>query len=141
MPIQFTRKRLFSLLLLGTLALGIGNVTIQPAAAQHNRSAMRQTARELNLSRSQMFKIAGIMRDFRSEMKDILTPEQFELLQSTQQQQSTTEPQEVRDALALTGTQSTQLASAREDMLAELQGVLTPSQFTKMMKKVSFNPL
>lgn len=139
MPTQFTRQRIFSLLLTGTMLLGVGSVYMEPAAAQFNRSAFRQTARELNLSRSEMFKIAGIMRGFRSEMKDILTPDQYELLQSTRKQESKPQPEEIREELALTDIQSEQLASAREDMVAELQEVLTPSQFTRMMEKLSLN--
>ena len=139
MPIQFTRKGVFSLLLVGTLALGIGSFNLQPADAQLSRSTFRATARELNLSRSQMRKVAGVMRSFKSDLEDILTPEQFELLQSAPQQQSPTQKQELKEVLALTDTQSSQLASAREDMVEGLQGILSPSQFSIMVSRMGLN--
>lgn len=139
MPIQFTRRRLFNLLLIGTLALGIGSFNIQPAAAQLNRSTFLKTARELDLSRSQMRKVARIMRGFQSDMKDILTSEQLELLQSERQQRSQTQREELREALDLTDTQSEQLASARQEMVAKLEGVLTPNQVTGMIQRLGFN--
>lgn len=145
MQIQRTRKRIVSTLLIGTLSLGIGSVSVQPATAQLTRSAFRETARELNLSRSQMQEVAGIMRGFSSEIEGILTPEQLEILQSAREEQQS-EPQaqttqEVQAALTLTDTQATQLATAREEMTAGLQAVLTPEQIEGLMEKTGFNQL
>lgn len=145
MQIQLTRKRIVNTLLIGTLALGIGSLTIQPAIAQPSRSAFRETARELNLSRSQMQDVAGIMRGFSSEIQEVFTPEQLELLQSArEQQQSQTpaqDPQELREALNLTDTQSAQLAVVREEMVVELQSVLEPYQLEGIMEMTAFSQL
>lgn len=145
MQIQLTRKRIVNTLLIGTLALGIGSLTIQPATAQLSRSAFRETARELNLSRSQMQDVAGIVRGFSSEIQEIFTPEQLELLQSArEQQQSQTpaqDPQELREALNLTDTQSAQLAVVREEMVVELQSVLEPYQLEGIMEMTAFSQL
>ncbi|MEL7356707.1 MAG: hypothetical protein AAFN40_09105 [Cyanobacteria bacterium J06560_6] len=145
MQIQLTRKRIVNTLLIGTLALGIGSLTIQPATAQLSRSAFRETARELNLSRSQMQDVAGIMRGFSSEIQEIFTPEQLELLQSArEQQQSQTpaqDPQELREALNLTDTQSAQLAVVREEMVVDLQSVLKPYQLEGIMEMTAFSQL
>lgn len=139
MPIKVTRRGIFNTLLIGTLALGIGSFNLQPSVAQLDRSNFRQTARELNLSRSQMRQVAGIMRSFRSDIEDILTPGQLELFQTAQKQQSQIQKQELRDLLALTDTQLAQLASAREEMVADLEGVLTPSQFARMVSRMGLN--
>ncbi|MEL7070108.1 MAG: hypothetical protein AAGN15_15835 [Cyanobacteria bacterium J06581_3] len=145
MQIQLTRKRIVNTLLIGTLALGIGSLTIQPAIAQPSRSAFREAARELNLSRSQMQDVAGIMRGFSSEIQEVFTPEQLELLQSArEQQQSQTpaqDPQELREALNLTDTQSAQLAVVREEMVVELQSVLEPYQLEGIMELTAFSQL
>ncbi len=145
MQIQLTRKRIVNTLLIGTIVLGIGSLNIQPAEAQLSRSAFRETARELNLSRSQMREVAGIMRNFRSEIAEILTPEQFELLQSArEQQQSQTQiqnPQELQEELNLTDTQSEQLAVVREKMVVELQEVLAPNQLERIMEMTVFSQL
>ncbi|MEL7065668.1 MAG: hypothetical protein AAFP00_18150 [Bacteroidota bacterium] len=145
MQIQLTRKRIVNTLLIGTLALGIGSLTIQPAIAQPSRSAFREAAKELNLSRSQMQDVAGIMRGFSSEIQEVFTPEQLELLQSArEQQQSQTpaqDPQELREALNLTDTQSAQLAVVREEMVVELQSVLEPYQLEGIMEMTAFSQL
>ncbi|MEO1743936.1 MAG: hypothetical protein AAFR99_19240 [Cyanobacteria bacterium J06629_9] len=145
MQIQLTRKRIVNTLLIGTLALGIGSLTIQPATAQLSRSAFREAAKELNLSRSQMQDVAGIMRGFSSEIQEVFTPEQLELLQSArEQQQSQTpaqDPQELREALNLTDTQSAQLAVVREEMVVELQSVLEPYQLEGIMEMTAFSQL
>lgn len=145
MQIQLTRKRIVNTLLIGTLALGIGSLTIQPATAQLSRSAFREAAKELNLSRSQMQDVAGIMRGFSSEIQEVFTPEQLELLQSArEQQQSQTPaqaPQELREALNLTDTQSAQLAVVREEMVVELQSVLEPYQLEGIMELTAFSQL
>ncbi len=139
MPNQFTRRQIFNTLLIGTLAVGIGSFNLQPSDAQLNRSNFRQTARELDLSRSQMRQVAGIVRSFKSDIKDILTPEQFERFRSAQKQQSKIQRQELKELLALSDTQAAQLASAREEMIADLEGVLTPSQFTRIVSRMGLN--
>lgn len=149
MQIQRTRKRIVNTLLIGTLALGVGSLSIQPATAQLSRSAFRETARELNLSRAQMQDVAGIMRSFSSEIEEILTPEQFEILQSVREQKQSQpqsqpqeqNPEELRDTMNLTDTQSTQIATAREEMVTGLQEVLTPEQIEGLMEKTGFNQL
>lgn len=148
MPLQRPQRQLANALvtntlLVGTLVLGIGSLGVQPAQAQMSRSAFRETARELNLSRSQMQGVAGIMRDFSDEIQDILTPEQFELLQSTREQQAS-QPEDtemLKEALALTQTQSTQLAVVREEMVTGLKEVLEPYQLEGIMEMTAFSQL
>ena len=143
MPIQFTQKRIINTLLVGTLALGIGSLNIQPAAAQVDRSAFREMARELNLSRSQMRETADIMQDFKADIEGILTPEQLEVLQVVREQQQsqtqTQDPQEFQEALNLTDTQSAQITTARTEMVADLQEILTPEQIEGLMEMTAFN--
>ena len=145
MHIQLTRKRIVTTLLIGTLALGIGSLNIQPATAQLSRSNFREMARELNLNQSQMRAVADIMRNFNSEIEEILTTEQFELLQSAREQQQsqtqTQDPQELQEALNLTDTQSTQLAVVREEMVVELQEVLAPYQLEGIIEMTAFSQL
>ena len=141
MQLQLARKRIINTLLIGTLALGVGSFNSQPAAAQLNRDNFREVAEELNLSRSQMRDVGGIMRDLNSEVENILTPEQFQLLQATREQQQSQNPQELQAALNLTDTQSEQLATVREETVVELQSVLTPDQIEKMMEMTTLNQL
>ena len=147
MQFQLTRQRLVSTVLIGTLALAVGSFYSQPAAAQLSRSAFREAARELNLSRSQMRDVAGIMRSFSAEVQDILTPEQFEQLQAVREQQQeqssaqAPDPQELREDLNLTEAQAEQIAATRTETVAELQEILTPEQISGMMEMVGFNQL
>ncbi len=141
MQLQLTQKRIVNTLLISTLALGLGSFNIQPAAAQLNRGNFREVAQELNLSRSQMREVGGIMRDLNSEIEEILTPEQFELLQSTREQQQSQNPQELQEVLNLTDTQSAQLAVVREETVVELQSILTSEQLEKIMEMSAFNQL
>ena len=145
MQIQLTRKRIVNTFLIGAMTLAIGSIHVQPAEAQLSRSAFREMARELNLSRSQMQDVAGIMRSYSSDIQEILTPEQFELLQSAREQRQsqtqTQDPQDLQDALNLTDTQSAQIATERAEMVAELQEILTPDQIERMMEITGFNQL
>lgn len=141
MNFQLTRKRIVNTLLVGTLALGIGSFNLQPAAAQMDRSAFREVAEELNLSRSQMRQVGGIMRGVNSELEEILTPEQIELIQATRAQQQSQDPQELQAALNLTDTQTAQLAVVREETVVELQEVLTPEQLEGIMEMTVFDQL
>ena len=145
MQIQLTQKRIVNTLLMGTLALGLGSFHIQPASAQLSRSAFREIAEELDLSRSQTREVAGVMRNFNSEIEEILTSDQFDLLQSTREQQQsqtqTQDPQELREAINLTDTQSAQLAAAREEMVVGLQEVLTPDQVERIIEMTAFSQL
>ncbi|MEO1352442.1 MAG: hypothetical protein AAFW84_27195 [Cyanobacteria bacterium J06635_15] len=141
MELQLTRKRIVNTLLIGTLTLGLGSFNIQPAAAQLNRSAFREMAEELDLSRSQMREVAGIMRGLNSEIEEILTPEQFELLQSVREQQQAQAPQQLQEELNLTDTQSAEIAVARRETVGKLQGVLTPEQLERIMEMTAFNQL
>ncbi|MEO0488756.1 MAG: hypothetical protein AAF215_13190 [Cyanobacteria bacterium P01_A01_bin.123] len=142
MQIQLTRKRIVNAVLIGAMTLTVGGFHIQPAAAQVDRSAFREAARELNLSRSQMQSVGGIMQSFNAEIQEILTPEQVELLQSAREEQQSQsqaqDPQELQAELNLTETQSEQLAVAREEMVTELQGVLTPEQVEGLMEMTGF---
>lgn len=139
MKIQFTRKQIVSILLIGTMALGFGSLNIQPTAAQFSRSTFVKTARELNLSRSEMRKVAGVMRGFRAEIQDILTPEQYEALKTKRKQQKPHQsPQKLKEELDLTDRQSVQIATARQDMITGLQGILAPNQITKIMEVTGF---
>ena len=141
MKFRLTRKRIINTLLIGTLALGIGSFNLQPAAAQLDRSAFRELAEELDLSRSQMRQVGGIMRGLNSELEEILTPEQLETLQSAREQQESQDPQELQEALNLTDTQSAQLAIAREETVTELQEILTPEQLEGILEVTAFNRL
>lgn len=90
--------------------------------------------------------VAGIMRDFSAEIQEILTPEQFELRQSTREQQASQpedpqEPQALKEALALTETQSTQLAVVREEMVTGLEEVLDPDQLEGVMEMTALSQL
>ncbi|NEZ56347.1 hypothetical protein [Adonisia turfae] len=141
MQFQITRKRIVNTVLIGTLALGLGNFNGQPATAQLDRSTFREVAQELDLSRSQMRQVGGIMRDLNSELEEILTPGQLETLQSAREQQESQDPQELQEALNLTDTQSEQLAVAHAETVAELQEVLTPEQLEGIMEVTAFNRL
>lgn len=141
MKFQFTQKRIVNTVLVGTLALGLGRFSIQPASAQMDRSAFREIAQELDLSRSQMREVGGIMRGLNSEIEEILTPEQLELLQAAREQQQSQDPQEFQEALNLTDTQSEQLTAVREETVVELEAVLTPEQLEGIMEMTAFNQL
>lgn len=141
MQLQLTRKGIVNALMVGTLALGFGSFHLQPAAAQMDRSTFRELAEELDLSRSQMREVGGIMRSLNSDIEDILTPDQLELLKSTREQQQSQDPDELREALNLTDTQSDQLAIVREDMVDELEAVLTPDQLERVMEVTAFSQL
>ncbi|MFG6095718.1 hypothetical protein D0962_29435 [Leptolyngbyaceae cyanobacterium CCMR0082] len=141
MQFQITRKRIVNTVLIGTLALGLGNFNGQPATAQLDRSTFREVAQELDLSRSQMRQVGGIMRDLNSELEEILTPGQLETLQSAREQQESQDPQDLQEALNLTDTQSEQLAVAHAETVAELQEVLTPEQLEGIMEVTAFNRL
>ena len=142
MRIQHTREKIVKALLIGTVTLTTGTFNLQPATAQFNRSTFRETSRELNLSRSQMREVAGILRSFNSEIKDILTPEQFEELKSAKEQQQSNPQghnlQNLHEELNLTDTQSADLFKARKVMTLELQEVLAPEQIEKIMENVAF---
>lgn len=144
MPFQLTRKRIANTVLIGTLILGIGSINMRPAIAQMSRSEFRDLAQELDLSRSQMRSVAGTMRGFKSDVEDILTPEQLDLLQAAQDQsqgeeQQAQDPQDVQNALNLTDAQSTQIETAREDMVTELQEFLTPEQIEQIVELMTFS--
>ncbi|MDV3347293.1 hypothetical protein QGP82_01175 [Leptothoe sp. LEGE 181152] len=141
MQFQITRKRIVNTVLIGTLALGLGNFNGQPATAQLDRSTFREVAQELDLSRSQMRQVGGIMRDLNSELEEILTPGQLETLQSAREQQESQDPQDLQEALNLTDTQSEQLAVAHAETVAELQEVLTPEQLEGIMEVTAFSRL
>ena len=104
-----------------------------------DRSAFREIAQELNLSRSQMREVGGIMRDLNSEITEILTAEQLDALKSAREQQQTQAPEELKESLNLTDTQSEQLAVVREETVVELQSVLTPEQVEGIMAMTNLN--
>ena len=141
MKFQRTRKRIVNTLLMGTLAIGLGSFYVQPVSAQMDRSAFREVAQELNISRSQMRQVGGIMRGTSSDIQEILTPEQFEVLQSAREQQQSQpqDPQELQAALNLTDDQAEQLAAVREETVVELQSVLTPEQLEGIMELTALN--
>ncbi|MGK7890162.1 MAG: hypothetical protein AB4042_12575 [Leptolyngbyaceae cyanobacterium] len=140
MQIQFTPKQIISPLVIGTMILGIGSFTVQPATAQVSRQAMREMAEEMDLSRSQMRQLAGVMRGFRSEVEDILTSEQLELLQAEREEmQSQMQPQAhnaqaLTEELDLTEEQAKQIVEAREAMVNELQDILNPEQIESILE-------
>lgn len=135
MQFRLTRKQIINAFLL--VALGIGSLSIQPAAAQVSRSAFRETAEELGLSRSQMREVGGIMRSLNSEVEDILTTEQFELIKAAREEQNQ-DPQALQEDLNLTDSQAEQLALARRETVVELRQVLTPTQLQGIMDMAGF---
>ena len=144
MQIRLTRSVFSNLLLIGTLALSIGSLYAQPAAAQLNRSNFRELAEELDLSRSQMREIGGIMRGFNAELQEILTAEQYESLQAARAQQADADgrdPEALKASLNLTDEQSSQIASARTELVAGLEDVLTPEQIERMIEIAGFDQL
>ena len=144
MRIRLTRNVLRNTLLIGALAVSIGSIYAQPAAAQMNRSNFRELADELDLSRSQMREIGGIMRGFNAELQEILTDEQYEVLQAAQAEQADAEdrdPEALKASLNLTEEQSRQIASARTEVVTDLQEVLTPEQIERMMEIAGFDQL
>ncbi|MEM8613276.1 MAG: hypothetical protein AAGF93_14750 [Cyanobacteria bacterium P01_H01_bin.105] len=137
---QLTRKGIVNALLVGTLSVGFGSFYIQPTSAQMDRSTFREIAEELDLSRSQMREVGSVMRDLNSEIEDILTADQLELLKSAREDQSQ-DPEELQEALNLTDTQSAQLSVVREEMEVELQAILTPDQLDRLMEVTTFSQL
>ena len=134
---QLTRKGIVNALLVGTLALGIGSFA-QPASAQLDRGSFRELASELDLSRSQMREVGGIMRSLNSDVKDILTSDQFELLKSSREDESD-DPQEMWESLDLTDTQAEQLAVVRRDTVVELREILTPDQLRGILEATALD--
>ena len=144
MQLQLTRKGIVNALLVGTLTVGFGSFYLQPATAQMDRSSFRELAEELDLSRSQMREVGGIMRNLNSEIEDILTADQLDLLKSAREQQQAQDPeefQELREALNLTDTQSEQLTVVREEMVDDLGEVLTPDQLERIVEVTAFGQL
>ncbi len=145
MKFQPTQKRIVNTLLIGAVAITIASLQVQPANAQMSRSAFREAARELDLNRSQMREIGGIMKNSKSELQAILTPEQFELLQSARQQAQTQaqarNPEQFKSALGLTDIQAAQLAALHEGMIVQLQEILTPDQLEGIMELTAFSQL
>ena len=120
--------------MIGLTALTVGSFHSQPAAAQMNRGNFREVARELGLSQSQMRQVGGIMRDLNSDLEDILTDEQFDLLKESREQEQTQNPEELQEALDLTDDQSVEIAEARRETVSELQSVLTAEQIEGIME-------
>ena len=141
MHLQLTQKRIVSTVLIGTMAVTIGSIHAQPAAAQLDRNTFREAASELGLSRSQTRDVAGIVRGFNDELQEILTPEQLEILQSAREDQQS-QPQDLQAlqaSLNLTETQTEQISTARASLDEELREILTPEQLAGLIEIAGFD--
>jgi hypothetical protein len=121
--------RMTSRLLL--VSVGVGGLLIStpsPAQSQVNREAIRS----LNLSRSQMRQMRGVMQGYQSELGEILTPEQqrqLEDLQAERQNQPTpASPPDLAAELNLSVEQASQLETLRTSMGEDLRAILSEEQ-------------
>jgi len=112
-----------SALLIVNAPLAIG----QPAGAPS-----REAIRALNLSRSQMQQLRGVMQRYQASVEDILNRDQREQLETLQAQQrrqpsSNTRPNLVAQ-LNLSRDQANRIDDLEARMAEDLRAILTPSQ-------------
>ena len=95
--------------------------------------ANREAIRSLNLSRSQMQELRGVMQGYQSELEDILTSEQqqqlADLKEDMQDESATDDPPDLVTELDLSADQASQLDSLQVDMTDAVQGILSAEQF------------
>jgi Spy/CpxP family protein refolding chaperone len=120
------------LLIIGLSISAMVLVTPQLAMGQPAGAPSREALRSLNLSRSQMRQLRGVMQNYQSSFNNILTSSQKQQLEDLQAEQGNQagagNPDDLINQLNLTEAQSSQLATLQENMAGELQGILTPEQ-------------
>lgn len=125
-------RTMSKLLIVGLSISAMALVSPQMAHGQPAGAPPREALRSLNLSRSQMRQLRGVMQSYQSSFDGILTSSQKQRLEDLQAQQRNQSgagnPADLVDQLNLTEAQSTELASLQESMAEELQGILTPEQ-------------
>ena len=126
------------LVIAGSSLLLMASPQLVSAQATTDPAAIRQ---ELDLNRSQMRQLRGIMQDHRAELEDILTPEQLEEMQAlreaAQQDSSVSDSEQpsredIIAELDLSEDQVEQLEQTRESLQQDLEAVLTPEQLAKL---------
>ncbi len=135
MPRKDVIPKISKLLLIG---LAVGGLLIStPRLAQGQPAGVnRQALRSLNLSRSQMQQMRGVMQGYQSELEDILTSDQLEQLQDLQasRQEQPTEGgrPDLAAELDLSADQVSQLEILGGSMTTELQEILSADQLEQL---------
>lgn len=112
------------------VSVGVGGLllsTPNPAQSQVDREVIRS----LNLSRSQMQQLRGVMQGYQSELGDILTSEQqqqLEDLKAEVQSGSSDAPSDPFTELDLSADQASELETLQADMAADLEDILSTEQ-------------
>lgn len=111
----------------GTLLIATPRLALsQPAGVN------REMIQSLNLSRSQMQQLRGVMQGYQSELDDILTSEQqqqLEDLQAEMQNESSEDRPDLFAELDISADQASDLEALQADMAADLEDILSPEQF------------
>lgn len=115
------------------VGLGVGALLIATPRLARSQSAgvNREAMRSLNLSRSQMQQLRGVMQGYQSELGSILTAdqeEQLEDLKAEVQSGSADVPSDLFAELDLSADQASELATLQTDMATELSGILSAEQ-------------
>ena len=117
------------------VSVGVGALLIATPrlAMSQSAGANREAIRSLNLSRSQMQELRGVMQGYQSELEDILTSEQqqqlADLKEDMQDESATDDRPDLVAELDLSADQASQLDSLQVDMTAAVQGILSAEQF------------
>ena len=117
------------------VSVGVGALLIATPrlAVSQSAGANREAIRSLNLSRSQMQELRGVMQGYQSELEDILTSEQqqqlADLKEDMQDESATDDRPDLVTELDLSADQASQLDSLQVDMTAAVQGILSAEQF------------
>ncbi|MEL6400252.1 MAG: hypothetical protein AAFR26_14465 [Cyanobacteria bacterium J06626_4] len=117
------------------ISVGVGALLIATPrlAMSQSAGANREAIRSLNLSRSQMQELRGVMQGYQSELEDILTSEQqqqlADLKEEMQDESATDDRPDLVTELDLSSDQASQLDSLQTDMTAAVQGILSAEQF------------
>ncbi|WP_017296830.1 hypothetical protein [Nodosilinea nodulosa] len=126
------------LLMVGLSISAMVLVAPQMAHGQPAGAPPREALRSLNLSRSQMRQLRGVMQNYQSSLNGILTASQKQQLEDLQAQQRNQSgagnPADLISQLDLTEAQSSQLASLQENMAQELRGILTSEQLQQAQR-------
>ena len=129
MVLQSLMRTTSRLLLVGVGVGGLLLSTPSPAQSQVSRDAIRS----LNLSRSQMREMRGIMQGYQSELNEILTADQqqrLEELKADREGQSTSDGShpDLLAELDLTEDQAAQLSTLQADLAADFESLLSADQ-------------
>ena len=117
------------------VSVGVGALLIATPrlAVSQSAGANREAIRSLNLGRSQMQELRGVMQGYQSELEDILTSEQqqqlADLKEDMQDESATDDRPDLVTELDLSADQASQLDSLQVDMTAAVQGILSAEQF------------